>query len=383
MRSRRAIAALAGVRLVFLVCLVCLVAGSGVASPSAAQQSVLWTKTKIKVKGDAFKEINDKHLGSGAIATSCYHRVTFDAPDDSEPALRQYCPVEGGLWVADDLALDAFPLPRNDLLLGGEIDVNLTGLAIALEGFFRLEVKRKQGRPRSVRLRHRSAYGQAVEDASPSVYVLGQARVNGRPVRRRQLPPFLQAVAQQREKLMICGDSIRDVEDFVPSGVDLEVVSGCTPDRDTQALLVERSGADTPSDVVLQAYVGLGGIVITESGASDVIFNKIFDADVVDGTPLGDCDDNVAPQVRFGKKDPFWKTFDFSPEPDSGCGYDLQDFPGITPLGGWAELPGSVSLAYRELEDGRVWLVEADWQDGDVAFSETSKRMLGYMIMNR
>jgi hypothetical protein len=44
---------------------------------------------------------------------------------------------------------------------------------------------------------------------------------------------------------------------------------------------------------------------------------------------------------------------------------------------------GTVSLAYRDLGEGRLWLVESDWQDTNTSFNETSRTMLEYMINQR
>jgi hypothetical protein len=99
---------------------------------------------------------------------------------------------------------------------------------------------------------------------------------------------------------------------------------------------------------------------------------------------MGKCEDNVNPAVQFTPDDPFWQAnAPFVPEPDAttGCGHNLETFPGIVPLGGWSV--GTVSLAYRDLGEGRLWLVESDWQDTDPSFNETSRTMLEYMINQR
>ncbi|MGH0035727.1 MAG: hypothetical protein ACQGVK_11945 [Myxococcota bacterium] len=360
------------------------VALAGFAAAADAQQA-LWSRTKMKVKGEAYDEGTGDHIGTAGIGLTCYHRVTFAANDDETPEIRQYCEQDAGDWDADDWEPDYRPLPDGNILLEDEIDADKEDRETSYTGFFKLLVERKKnGKPKSVSLRQRNAIGSAVKDGTPVTEVFGGGIVKGNPVAVADLPDFLQQIANQRSKLMLCGSSSRDVTTFIPSGVELTYVEDCTPDSDTQALLVSRSGASTPSDVVLKAYVDQGGIVITEWSGTDEVFNKVFDAGVVQGPDiLGDCLDNVMPEVQFGKKDAFWKTFEFVSEESSGCGYDLSAFPGIRKLGGWDDVEGSVSLAYRDYGDGRVWLVETDWQDPNPAFKQTSADMLGYMIMHR
>jgi hypothetical protein len=354
-----------------------------IATVAAAQDIVRWTKTSIKAKGEAYNDATDAHRGTASIGAKCFHRVTFVGNDDDSPAVRQFCRDTDLQWDADDLSFDYYELPQRNLLLDGSFSVSLDDRDIDVDGFFRLLVERKNGRPKAVTLRQRNAIGDASRDGSPPVDVRGAGLVNGLPIAVADLPDFLQAVAAQRSKLMRCGSSSRDVTTFIPSGVELTLVTSCTPDADTQALLVTRSGAASLSDVVVQAYVSSGGIVITEFNVSDEVFNMVFGTAVAQGARLGACADNVNPAVRFRKKNPFWQAFAFVPETQTGCGHDLQAFPGITPLGGWSSPAGSVSLAYRELGQGRVWLVESDWQDASGSFNETSRRMLGYMIMHR
>jgi len=49
-------------------------------------------------------------------------------------------------------------------------------------------------------------------------------------------------------------------------------------------------------------------------------------------------------------------------------------------LGGWNA--NNVSLAYRDVGGGRLWLVESDWQDQDPRFSAESLALMQYMVMN-
>ena len=190
-----------------------------------------------------------------------------------------------------------------------------------------------------------------------------------------------------REVLMRCGRSDRDIATFVPPGFDLEIIEGCEPDERVQALLVTRHAIDDAQQLdgrLLGQYLEGGGIIITEYSASDEIYNIALNAAAEPGNSMGACEDNINPPVRHTLDDPFWLARrDLPPLGDapSGCGYDLSRYPGITRLGGWDDI--SVSLAYIDHGDGRLWLVESDWQDNDVGFTAESLALMHAMILDR
>ena len=189
-----------------------------------------------------------------------------------------------------------------------------------------------------------------------------------------------------RGSLMMCDDPNGPSVDparFLRGGTDLRVVHACHPDADTQALLVTASGAerlDNPVDgQAIAHYLDGGGIVITASGASSVIFSRVFpDEPAAQGPARGQCDGRVHPVVQLNLGNRFWLDNRFQAPAGSGCGFDLSHFPGIVPLGGWST--DSVSLAYRDRASGRVWLVEADWGAGPQAPSDISAGLMHYMI---
>jgi hypothetical protein len=187
-----------------------------------------------------------------------------------------------------------------------------------------------------------------------------------------------------RSNLMLCGSSAFDVSTFIPTGLTLNVVSGCTPDADTQALLIARNGISYNA-ATLQAYVDGGGIVITEFGNSDNIYNAVFGGPVAQASSrTGACLDAINPVVQKNPTDAFWTAnapFTATPLSESGCGFDMTAFPGITPLGGWSAT--TVSLAYRTLGLGRVWFVEADWRDNNAVDYSSSIKLMGYMMTHR
>ena len=96
----------------------------------------------------------------------------------------------------------------------------------------------------------------------------------------------------------------------------------------------------------------------------------------------GDCFDNVNPRMQLNVADPFWvANGPFSPEIDTGCGYDLSSLPGITALGRHNPFtPTAVNLAYIPRGTGRIWLVESDWSDGDPTFTSASRKLMRYMV---
>ena len=203
------------------------------------------------------------------------------------------------------------------------------------------------------------------------------------------LPPY-PALEEQcplplREDLMLCGASPRNINEFLRGGTFLNVVAGCQPDDFTQAMLITRTAVAQPGAfdaAALQAYVRGGGLVLTEYGSSDEVFNAVFGANVPSGAQVGDCRNAVAPLIQYNVVDTFWDENRHSPPLANrrGCGFDLQGYPSITRLGG----PNgqSVTLAYRDLGKGRVWLVEADWSSnlvGDVSM-DPSRGLMHYMI---
>ena len=188
-----------------------------------------------------------------------------------------------------------------------------------------------------------------------------------------------------RPNLMVCGGSTRNVSEFLRGGTFLNVVNGCVPNDFTQALLVTRGAvaqAGMFDAATLQAYVRAGGIILTEYGSSDEVFNAVFTAAVPPGSKVGDCKNAVAPAIQLNNLDTFWDENRHSPPTNNrrGCGFDLQGYPGITQLGG--PTAQAVTLAYRDLGKGRVWLVEADWSDNTVVDStmDASRGMMHYMI---
>ncbi len=184
-----------------------------------------------------------------------------------------------------------------------------------------------------------------------------------------------------RSNVLQCGNSGLDISTLIPDGVDLNVVVSCTPDADTQAILITRSGAFNGPE--LQAYVEDGGIVLTEYSITDNVFNAVFNEAVpADGGQIGSCTD-IAPTVeQFSPGDPFWDANDFVAIQlfESGCGAsNIIDYPGVVSLAGWSA--NQVSIGYRDDGPGRVWLTEFDWSDGQGGNYAYTEQLMGSMIV--
>jgi hypothetical protein len=185
-----------------------------------------------------------------------------------------------------------------------------------------------------------------------------------------------------RTQLMICGNSSRDPSTFIPPGVSLTIVSGCTPNASTQALMVTRNDTFSVDSSVLRQYLHDGGILVTEYNASDELWSMVFPGVTQSVMQRGSCQDNVPTVVQYSPMDPFWRDNAFTPiQPfETGCGYSVAHFPYLVPLAGWDQQ--SVGLGYRNLGQGRVWAADFDWQDLD-GHNPALPTMLGYMITHR
>ncbi len=120
------------------------------------------------------------------------------------------------------------------------------------------------------------------------------------------------------------------------------------------------------------------------SNDSDTVYNAVFQTNVADGAANGGCQDNINPPTRFTLADPFWVANGALPLPAVdlvGCGRDMSGWAQpIVRLGGWNA--NTTSLAYRDLGNGRVWLVETDWQDNNAGFGAEARQMMRHMIFN-
>ena len=202
------------------------------------------------------------------------------------------------------------------------------------------------------------------------------------PAKASEVNENFAAVAINRT-VMLCGTSSREVSQFIPAYPMIGLTNGCSPTPDTLAMLVARSGIGNVLASELKTYLEQGGIVLGEFSNNDELYNLAFDEGVVQGVFTGNCADRVNPDVRLNPNDPIWKAVDFVAPVASGCGYDMQAFPNITAVGGWTTA-GSVSIAYRELGEGRLWLVELDWQDNSTRDQyDQTRTIMKYMLSHK
>jgi hypothetical protein len=198
----------------------------------------------------------------------------------------------------------------------------------------------------------------------------------------------LEAAAQTRPDLMFCGSSTRTGTDLYSGIGTLNEVSGCTPDSNTQALLITRNGTIAGNGADWLAYLNNGGIIITEWNIPENVYNEIYGTSYT-GESQGNCRDNVMPSVILNPSDPFWIANPLTPvDPaDDSCGSDLQDVVSgeggtVVALGG-RDPENTVSLAYRTQGSGVLFLSGADWQDSDSGYTDSSRSLFGAMITAR
>ncbi|MCA9546216.1 MAG: hypothetical protein KC613_17550, partial [Myxococcales bacterium] len=187
-----------------------------------------------------------------------------------------------------------------------------------------------------------------------------------------------------RPVVKLCGASSRDVTQFIRGELaqaEVQVVPGCDPDDQTQALLVTRNGIAQVEQAAagVRAWVADGGQLIGEFSNTHRLWTVAFEVPTAQGPRRGDCQDNVQPAVQLSPQDPFWQALAFEPVPagQTGCGYEVGQFAGLVPLGGWAA--DQVSIGYRDLGGGRVWAVDLDWQDNQ-GMTALSLDMMAAMI---
>jgi hypothetical protein len=187
-------------------------------------------------------------------------------------------------------------------------------------------------------------------------------------------------------RLALCGGSAREVSTFVTPGSFLVMTDTCTPAPNVQAMIITRAALSQLDATALQNYLNGGGIVITSFGASYAVYNMVHGTSVAEPTAFaGACNDNVNPLIPLNEADAFWQANPYAPDNvnGGGCGYPLNDLPGITALGSSTDLADVVSLGYIKVGAGRLWLAESDWPDGESSFSAQSLRLMRYMLRTR
>ena len=190
-----------------------------------------------------------------------------------------------------------------------------------------------------------------------------------------------------RPRVLACGAPGRPVEEFIRGELveaEVRVEAGCVPDDDTQAIVMARGGVGevVANMATIRPWLEDGGQLLTEWNTTDEVYNAVFGAAIQPGVWNGGCQDNVQPLFQFSPDDPFWQDNLFVPVPDgaTACGYAIPaaQIPDFVPLGGWDA--NNVEFGYVEVDAGRLWLIEADWQDREGAFTDASRDLMAYMI---
>jgi len=183
-----------------------------------------------------------------------------------------------------------------------------------------------------------------------------------------------------RFEVLQCGSSSRDIRKFFPDKRYKRIQTGgaCAPSDSFVAVFATRSA----SQLKLRNYVKNGGIVITEYNSDKPVFDNIFLTSVKRGSSHGGCQDGLNTKHQFNSQDKFWKDNAWTSQGRNGCGFDTGGFPGVTALAGWNG--NAVSLSYRDLGKGRLWLVSSDWQDGEASYSiKKTEQLMSYMMTHR
>jgi hypothetical protein len=191
-------------------------------------------------------------------------------------------------------------------------------------------------------------------------------------------------VCAPRRDLMYCGDSNSMGAQLYSGAGTYNEVSGCTPNASTQALLITRYGTVTGNGGAWLAYLNAGGTIVTEYSISAAVYNEIYGTAYSAGPFFGFCTDNTMPEVKLNPTNPFWVAHNIPVTPIGliGCGFDLSNIssgePQVTALGGAQS--GAVSFVLRPQGMGHLYLLEADWQDGEPSYSNESRQFMGALI---
>lgn len=197
--------------------------------------------------------------------------------------------------------------------------------------------------------------------------------------------PALQSTVSFAQEIMFCGDSYRVGADLYDGSYT--EVNGCTPNAGTAALLVTRNGDPTGSGATWLSFLNEGGTIITELNP-EPIYNEIFGTSYSTDF-IGACTDHIAPTTILNPGDAFWLANPGATSTgNDSCGSDLQDVVdgeagNVVALG--ARSGGSVSLAYRSVGSGVLYLVAADWIDTDSVGADfaNSRQLMDYMITHQ
>lgn len=200
---------------------------------------------------------------------------------------------------------------------------------------------------------------------------------------------FIMATAQSaladRPNINFCGSTQRSGTNLYSGLGTLNESFTCTPDSDTRALFVTRSGGIPGNGAAWLAYLNAGGVIITEYSISAAVYNEIYGTAITTPTNRGSCGDNAMPAIKLNPSDSFWTSNPGLVVTDpsvQACGYDLTPIinadASVTPLGGFS--PSGVQLARKVQGSGVLFLLDADWQDNESSWTASSGALMSVLI---
>lgn len=195
-----------------------------------------------------------------------------------------------------------------------------------------------------------------------------------------------QSALADRSNINYCGSTSRSGASlYSGGGGGLTESNTCSPDNNTKALFVTRTGTVSGNGASWLAYLNAGGVIVTEYRSATRVYNEIYGKSILTLAILGNCGDNAMPAVKLNPTDPFWVSNAGLVETATGaqgCGNDITPIvtadPAVTPLGGFSG--GGIQLARKFQGSGVLFLLEADWQDPEPSYTPSSKSLMGAMI---
>jgi hypothetical protein len=195
-------------------------------------------------------------------------------------------------------------------------------------------------------------------------------------------PVYLPLPDPERTDVMVCGDAGADPAALLPGHFGLRRVGGCAPEPSTAVLFVtSRADVADLDGAALRAWLSAGGRIVTAGGRGRAVHDLVFETVSPPGARTGDCGGDVLPAWRYEPGGRFWADVPWTAPERTGCGEDLVAIPGLTPLGGWDAR--TVSLGYRDLGDGRLYTLEADFTEAGATLSRAGRDLVRFLALGR
>jgi hypothetical protein len=195
-------------------------------------------------------------------------------------------------------------------------------------------------------------------------------------------PVYLPVPEAARTEILVCGPAGTDPAALLPAHFGLRRVEGCAPGPQTAVLFVtgraDVAALDGPS---LRAWLSAGGRIVTAGGRGRAVHDLVFETDSPAGARTGECGGDILPAWRYEPGGRFWAEVPWAAPERVGCGEDLAGVAGLVPLGGWN--PQTVSLAYRDLGEGRLYALETDFTEAGAGLSRKGRDLVRFLALGR